>query len=136
MKVTRKGEYGILGVTYIAKQHKDIVYTKEIASEWGLPESFLAKIFQRLSREGVLESHKGVGGGFSLAKPPERITLREVLDIVQGPTYIGYCEIDNVKCKRFKECSLSKVLDRIRDSMDEVFGNTTIADLSREKMER
>lgn len=136
MKLTRKGEYGILGVTYIAKQPKDIVYTREIADEWGLPESFLAKIFQRLSREGVLESRKGVGGGFSLGKPAERITLREILDIVQGPTDIGYCEIENVKCDRFKECCLSKVLDRVREDMQSVFGSTTIADLSKEKMER
>jgi Rrf2 family protein len=136
MKLTRKGEYGILGVTYIAQQEKDIVYTREIAESWELPESFLAKIFQRLSKNGILNSYKGVRGGFSLAKSPKEITLKEILDIVQGPTTIGWCEIDNEKCNRFKNCSLSKVLDKVRDDVKNTFKNTTIADISKEKMVR
>lgn len=136
MKLKRKGEYGILGVTYIAQQEKDIVYTREIAESWELPESFLAKIFQRLSKNGILNSYKGVRGGFSLAKSPEEITLKEILDIVQGPTTIGWCEVDNEKCNRFKNCSLSKVLDKVRDNMKNIFENTTIADISKEKMRR
>ncbi|HUU50798.1 MAG TPA: Rrf2 family transcriptional regulator [Nitrospinota bacterium] len=134
MKLKRKGEYGILGVTYIAQQEKDIVYTREVAESWELPESFLAKIFQRLSKNGILNSYKGVRGGFSLAKSPEEITLKEILDIVQGPTTIGWCEVDNEKCNRFKNCSLSKVLDKVRDNMKNIFENTTIADIAKEKI--
>jgi len=134
VKLKRKGEYGILGVTYIAQQEKDIVYTREVAESWELPESFLAKIFQRLSKNGILNSYKGVRGGFSLAKSPEEITLKEILDIVQGPTTIGWCEVDNEKCNRFKNCSLSKVLDKVRDNMKNIFENTTIADIAKEKI--
>ena len=134
MKLKRKGEYGILGVTYIAQQEKDIVYTREVAESWELPESFLAKIFQRLSKNGILNSYKGVRGGFSLAKSPEEITLKEILDIVQGPTTIGWCEVDNEKCNRFKNCSLSKVLDKVRDNMKNILENTTIADITKEKI--
>ena len=136
MKLTRKGEYGILGVTYIAQQEKDVIYTREIAKSWGLPESFLAKIFQKLSKGGILESRKGVSGGFSLAKSREDITLKEILDVVQGPTTIGWCEIEEEKCNRFKNCPLTKVLDGIRENMKDVFTKTTIADLSREKTKR
>lgn len=134
VKLTRKGEYGILGVTYIAQQEKDIVYTREIAESWELPESFLAKIFQRLSKNGILNSYRGVAGGFSLAKSPEKITIKEILDILQGITTIGWCEIDNAKCNRFENCALSKVLDKVRDDMKDIFENTTIADSSKEKI--
>ena len=136
MKLTRKGEYAILGITYIAQQEKGVIYTKEIADAWGLPESFLAKIFQCLSKKGILNSHKGVSGGFSLAMSVEQITLKEILDVVQGPTTIGWCEIENVKCDRFQDCALSHVLDGVRDNMKRAFKSTTIADLSKKKMVR
>jgi Rrf2 family protein len=123
-------------VTYIAQQERDVIYTREIAESWGLPESFLAKIFQKLSKGGILESRRGVSGGFSLAKPMGQITLKEILDVVQGPTTIGWCEIEEEKCDRFKNCPLTKVLDKIRDYMKNAFEKTTIADLSREKTER
>lgn len=130
MKLSRAGEYGILGVSYIAQQDKDICFIREISEAWDLPESFLAKILQKLAKVGILNSHKGNMGGFSLAKPAEEITLKEIVESVQGPIVINWCELDTDSCNRFETCLLERIVHEATIKVREVFGDYTVADLA------
>ena len=80
MRLTRGVDYGARGAIYLAMQPPGtIALISEIARQESVPESYLAKIFQNLSREGIVQSHRGARGGFSLARPPAEITLGEGL---------------------------------------------------------
>lgn len=86
MQITRASEYGLLGVLYLARQYDGKVsMISEIAEDQDIPPRFLAKIFQALAKAGVLRSHRGVRGGFSLKRPPSAITMKDVIEAIEGP---------------------------------------------------
>ena len=81
MRLTRGADYGARGIIHLAKKpHDAVVLVGDIAAAEGLPESYLAKIFQELAREGIVRSFRGAKGGFSLGRPSDEITLRQVIE--------------------------------------------------------
>ena len=78
MQFTKAEEYGMHGVLHLAnKGQGKVTPLSEISEAREIPEKFLAKIFQSLSRSGILRSHRGVRGGFTLAKSPRDITVKD-----------------------------------------------------------
>ena len=86
MKISRSTGYALLAVGYIA-QHREqgIILSQSIAKEYNIPLEYLLKILQQLVRANVLRSKRGPRGGFSLAKPPKRVTMLEIIEAVDGP---------------------------------------------------
>jgi Rrf2 family transcriptional regulator, iron-sulfur cluster assembly transcription factor len=86
MKLTRQSEYGLKGLIYLAKKSdKKAVLTSEVSAAQNIPPSFLNKIFQKLVRAGILKSYRGYRGGFALARAPREITLRRIIETLEGP---------------------------------------------------
>jgi Rrf2 family iron-sulfur cluster assembly transcriptional regulator len=96
MRLTKAGDYAMRGLIYLARQPQgEVVLVSEIAQAMHVPESFLAKIFQNLARAGLVRSHRGYGGGYSLNRPPVSITLLEVVECVEGPIVLNDCTDPN-----------------------------------------
>ena len=130
MVLTRAGDYGVFGVIYLAKQPKGkIVSLSEVSKAEDIPEKFLAKIFQSLTRVGLLISHRGARGGFSLARPANKITVKELLEAIQGPICFSKCLSELEDCDRKDVCELRKVLQKAQDYTVEVLTQNTLADL-------
>ena len=86
MKISRSTGYAILAVGYLAKhQKKGIILSQNISKEYKIPLEYLLKIMQQLVRANVLRSKRGPRGGFSLSRPPKKITLLQVIEAVDGP---------------------------------------------------
>ena len=86
MRVSRSTGYALLAVGYIAKnQGEGVVLSQDISKEYDIPLEYLLKILQQLVRANVLRSKRGPRGGFSLAKPTNRITMLEIIEAVDGP---------------------------------------------------
>ncbi len=95
MELTRKGEYAIRGMIYLAQQPPGKVsLISEIALACDVPQTFLAKIFQSFAKIGIINSSRGTGGGFVLGRPAASITLRQVVEAVEGPIVPNRCLID------------------------------------------
>jgi len=130
MELTKAGDYGFLGILYLAQQPaKKVVRLSEISENEDIPEKFLAKIFQGYTRSGLVQSHRGARGGFSLAKPPDKITVKDVLESVQGPIYLTRCMNDADPCERKDTCSLRKVWVKAQDYLNNLLDKKTLADL-------
>ena len=85
MQFTKAEEYGLFGVIHLARQQRGaVVSLGEISETESIPDKFLAKIFQNLAKAGILRSHRGVRGGFSLTRPPRRITIADILEAIQA----------------------------------------------------
>jgi Rrf2 family protein len=85
MKVNRSTEYALLAVGHIAKNQGDgVVLSEDVAKQYDIPLEYLLKILQQLVRANVLRSKRGPGGGFSLAKPTNKITMLEIIEAVAG----------------------------------------------------
>ncbi len=128
MRITRRGEYGINGLLFFAKRGESrVTYVREISRALDIPESFLAKIFQSFVHRGLLVSHRGVKGGYSLARPADSITLKETIEAAQGPLALNGCLLDGrAPCDRHRRCGLHQVLSGAQRELDLRLGNITI----------
>ena len=130
MQFTKAEEYGIFWVLYLAEQGlKRIIPLSEIAESQDVPEKFLAKIFQNLTKKGIVTSHRGARGGFSLNKKPATITVREVVEAIQGPYHLIKCLYDRDCCEKYDLCPVRVVLGKAEVKLLEVFGSYSITDL-------
>ncbi len=129
MQFTKAEAYGIFGILYLADQPAGkITPLSEISKVQDVPEKFLAKIFQSLSKSGIIRSHRGVKGGFSLARPANEISFREVIEIIHGPYFLAKCfNVDEV-CDR-QNCSVKVLLEKAQTSIMDIFDEHSIADL-------
>lgn len=122
MQLTRGGEYGLWGVLYLAHQGDGKVNrVSTIAEAHGIPPRFLAKLFQMLAKAGVVKSHRGVKGGFSLARPAAEITMKEVIEAIEGPICL---------CRDHTEPARS-VWKRVQEVLIGVLSRNTLADLAK-----
>jgi len=130
MQFTRAEEYGIMGVIFLARQDQNrVVPLSEIAHAQEVPEKFLAKIFQNLTKAGIVRSHRGVKGGFTLGKDPSVVTLKDVVETIQGPYRLIKCLDDRDCCEKYKDCPIRAVLEEAEEKLLEVFGKYSINDL-------
>lgn len=133
MQFTKAEEYGMFGVLYLAgKPGNDVTPLSEISDSQHIPEKFLAKIFQSLSKAGIIRSHRGVRGGFTLARSANEITVKDVLETIQGPYHLMKCLHDPNACaeQMSDKCALREVVLLAEKKLVEVFETYTIADLA------
>src|SRR5512134_482543 len=110
MQVTREGDYGIRSVLYLARQpFKKVSFVNEIAEEYKIPRSFLAKILQKLVKAKIVRSYRGVKGGFSLSRQAKDISVLDVLEAIEGRVALNICLVDRKKCDFSKTCPIHSV---------------------------
>jgi Rrf2 family protein len=121
--LSRNADYAVRALCYIAakngglKKHKQIVSVTELVKELKIPRPFLRKILQALSKNKILESTKGVGGGFVLARNPGRIYLLDVIEAFQGPFGLKECFFKKELCPDRERCCLREKIKGIEDSV-------------------
>ncbi len=134
MQFTRAEEYGIMGVIFLAGQERErVVPLSEIAHAQDVPERFLAKIFQNLTKAGIVRSHRGVKGGFTLGKDPTVVTMKDVVETIQGPYRLIKCLDDRDCCEKYADCPIREVLEEAEAQLLKVFGKYSIMDLIKMK---
>ena len=90
----------------------------EICKDQDVPQSFMAKIFQSLSKARIIKSFRGVKGGFALAKSPKDITLKEVIEASEGPININICVSGDGDCHRENYCPTTSVWKELQASIE------------------
>lgn len=128
MLMTRASEYALLSLIVLAKANHPMD-ADSLSKELEISKSFLAKILQALARKGILNSYKGVNGGFSLAKKSEEITVLEVMEAAEGrsPAVFG-CSPSQDDCPSNKasSCGLWPFLNRLQNKVDGFLGTLTL----------
>jgi len=131
LELTRKGDYAIRGMLFLARQpDKKVSLISEIASEAEVPQSFLAKIFQNFTKIGLVRSARGVGGGFTLGRPADRITLFEIVEAVEGPIKPNVCVVADHACSFKNSCKVHPIWLKIRSDIKKTLSSVTLKDLA------
>jgi Rrf2 family protein len=117
--ITRKTDYAIRCVLHLAESDKDVVMINEIAAHRDIPKSFLAKILQTLAKAGIVESLRGVQGGFRLARKPSHISLLDIVEAMEGPVAMNICAVDKKKCSFSSTCVVHPVWVDIRKDVED-----------------
>jgi len=135
MLVTRETDYAVRCVLYLAKDKDSFSNVTEISKAMHIPKTFLAKILQRLVRRGIVESIRGMNGGFRLAKKLDKISLLDVMEAIQGCAVINICAVDSKLCSMSSRCAVHPIWVEIRREVEQRLKKETIDRLIR-KTER
>jgi len=131
MQLTMTGEYAIRAMICLAsKPAGTVMQIYDISREWDIPESFLRKIVQLLSKAGFINSHRGVRGGIELAKPAESISLLDVIEAIEGKLFLNKCLVRPQTCRRDRWCAVHLVWHEAQQKMKETLGSRSLASLA------
>lgn len=139
MRITRKSEYALRALVEIAlNDGKGVIRAKDIADKENMSVKFLEQVLSLLKHCGIVETRRGVGGGYVMNRPAETITLAEIIRLVDGPLAPISCvsETAYVPCgQNEKLCALKSVMGEVRTVIVNVLEKITIADLCQRSLE-
>ncbi|MCX6559592.1 MAG: Rrf2 family transcriptional regulator [Candidatus Aminicenantes bacterium] len=132
MRLSTKGEYASRAMLELSLRRDDgPLHIKDISAAQDIPERFLEQILLMLKRAGYLRSRKGPHGGYLLAKPPEKISVAEVIRVMDGPLAPIDCVSVTARqvCPREGSCGLRGVWKETRDAIAAILERMTFADV-------
>ncbi len=134
MKLSKRGEYGLRALQDLAAHYGDgPVSTSDLAERNNIPARFLEQIMLALKHGRVVRSKKGPRGGYRLARSPERITLAEVVRLLDGPlapiSCVSETAFEPCGCPDMEACGLRRVMRDVRDTVASMMEETTLSDL-------
>lgn len=129
LEISQAVEYGVRGLMHLVQsQSGRPVRVKEIAQSEEIPPAFLYKIFSRMRRHRILNSRRGIG--YTLASPPEQITLLDVIQAIEGPIMVKPCLVDENYCERVSQCVLVAFWTSIQEGVVDKLRTVSILDLA------
>jgi len=139
LKLSNKGIYGIKALYELARHFGgDPINIREISERHGLPVPFLEQVLHKLRLSGLVESRRGVNGGYVLARPPGEITLGDAVRALEGPIALCDClqhaESEAVS-DRMRHCVTSDIYRRLGSIVEQAFDSVTFAELADEHVE-
>lgn len=121
-------EYALRAVVYLAYESPEARTTAQIAEATKVPKDYLSKILQGLAKKEIVQTQRGVGGGVSLARPPEQLTILDVVNAVEPIERIMSCPL-GLSSHGVRLCPLHKRMDAALASVEVAFRNTTLAEV-------
>jgi Rrf2 family protein len=131
--LSKKSIYALNALQYLVRQPPGRpVLIAEIAEHEAIPQKFLELILLELKKDGILDSKKGKGGGYLLARPPDTITLGQIIRKLDGPLALRPCVSQTAyrrcdECHDEKTCGIRMVMKEVRDRTSEILDGTTLA---------
>jgi Rrf2 family protein len=130
MKLGRESSYAIEGLLALAKSPVGkVMLLRDVAEAAAVSESFLAKIFQRLTRAAILTSSRGAVRGYALARRPKQITIKDIVVAVEGPDVFQRCIFWSDRCADANPCSMHSRWKKVRERLIGELERITLADL-------
>ena len=136
MKISTKGRYGIRLMLSLTLSYLDGTRPlKSIAQEQGISEKYLEQIINPLTKAGLVKSYRGAQGGYLLGRDPDKISVGEILNVLEGSISPVDC-VDSLLCPNSGQCVSFTLWSKIKTAVDEVVDNTTLADMAQEYLEK
>ena len=128
--ITRTATHALRAMIVLADQPPDtFAGAGAIAKAIRAPQNYLGKLLQQLSREGLVDSQKGHGGGFRLARPPAKITLFDVVEPIEQVSRRQGCFLGNLLCSKETACAVHGDWTKVLGTYLDFLQNTTLADV-------
>jgi len=105
------------------------VSAKRIAEEFAIPPELMAKILQRLAKQGLVVSTNGPKGGYALARRPTEITVGQVIRALEGPINIVSC-LEDSECPQIEKCNLRRPVHKIQAAISQVLDTMSLTELT------
>ena len=128
--ITREIDYALRAILYLTKQadSEKTVITSKLAEDMDIPYRFLRKIINRLSKAGIVQSHRGKCGGVSLIRPSDKISLANVIEAIDSTAFkVNLCT-DIGDCSRLMLCCLHSEMHDLQSMIDDKLGSIKFSD--------
>jgi len=132
MVLTLEADYAVRIVDELA-QSEQKVDARTLSERTRVPLRFALKILRKLVASGLIMSYKGAHGGYKLAGPAEQITLRQVIESVEGPYMLSRCQQDEYSCTHDTCCRFHGIYDEISAIVREKLDSYTFGDFRADK---
>jgi Rrf2 family protein len=135
-KLSKKADYGLIAVKHLATHRNGHACSaNEISEEYGISTTLMAKVLQKLARQGLVAATHGSSGGYQLAKEPGQISALDVISAIDGPVLITSCVTSHGNCDATDKCSVREPLRRVNESILHVLSAVTISQMSEDPQE-
>lgn len=137
IRLTRMTDYSIVLLTYCARHaERPIHTTRDLSVETGLPLPTVGKILKLLAKNDLMESHRGVKGGYGLSRRPEKISLYDIVNAMEGSVALTECTHEAPsRCNLARVCPVSCHWQLINDAVKKALETVTLADMMRREAE-
>ncbi|HMJ89648.1 MAG TPA: Rrf2 family transcriptional regulator [Candidatus Acidoferrum sp.] len=134
MKLSTRGEYALRALLVLGSNYgSHVIPIQRISTEQNIPKRFLEQILNDLKSAGVLESRRGITGGYRLARPPQNITLAAIIRHVEGALAPVSCVserfYEKCTCPDEARCAIRSVMKEARDAVVQIVEKVTVAEL-------
>jgi Rrf2 family protein len=134
LKLTKKADYGLIALKHLAVNSGGVSSSaKAIAECYGIPLPLLAKILQKLTKLGMLQSLPGTNGGYRLAREASQITALDVIRAIDGPIILTSCFTEHGECSHSEKCTVRAPLRRVHEGILNLLNTITISDMSKDE---
>jgi Rrf2 family protein len=138
VRITTWAEYGLICALHLARRATEGPVTgRAVATEERLPTDYVEQILLRLRRAEIIRSARGARGGYTLARPPEEITVREVIAASELETFELHCAthpVEEARCSAAHSCSIRPVWMILQQRIDDVLDSVRLSDLMHDEM--
>ena len=135
LKISRLTDYGLLASVYLARKQGEVVAAREIAEFYHLPVPMITKVLKALNQGGLINSHRGAGGGYSFDGDAETVTLGQLIETLEGPWDLVECESTDDEghaiCAIRVACPSRRFMFGINRAIKGAFEQVTLGDLTR-----
>lgn len=129
LRMSKLTDYGTVILTYLASQPGRLHAASEIAGQIRVAPPTVSKVLKTLVRGGLVASHRGTKGGYALARPAERITVAQVLAVLEGPIGLTECSSNPGQCVQETSCSVRGNWQRINLAIRRALEDVTLAEM-------
>lgn len=131
IRMSKETDYGIILLAHFSRHRKGRMHNaREVASNNGLPLPMVRKVLKTLAREGLLVSHRGAKGGYSLMRRGKKISVAEIIRALEGPLAMTECVEAPGECRLEATCQLKTAWQRINDTVLQTLSRMTLSDLT------
>lgn len=131
MDISRKTDYALRMLTMLVKSDGGLLSVRVAAEQNDIPYSFARSIQHGLVQAGIVQSLRGVHGGMRLAVDPEKVTVLQIVEAVQGPLYMSACAGGDLDCPRKAGCCYHPIWSGVHALVTDYLGSVTLADAVR-----
>jgi Rrf2 family protein len=130
VKLSKKIEYALMSLRYIFRSKDALVSAREISAKFNIPHDLLAKILQKLKKEGILSSIQGINGGYKLEKNPNEISLSTLINIIDGNKGIVEClNLEVLKdCCMTQTCNIKSPVNQMQREIENLLNAKMISE--------
>lgn len=128
IKINRKTEYALMVLKLMKeKDSGELTTAREVCDRFETPFDTTAKVMQQMNNAGILHSHKGVKGGYSLLRDLSDVTYRDLVELIEGKSFILDCH--DGPCELINKCNISQPIKRLNDYLLNIFSALTLNEL-------